>query len=78
MENAREDAFEAQCHIILPHGINYVKAFANLPQHQTTKATHGPLTCTQTIRQLANNQNETKISCDIGNPMISGSSVIIF
>lgn len=27
IENRKEDAFEAQCHITLPYGVDYVKAF---------------------------------------------------
>ncbi len=27
IENSKEDAFEAQCHIVLPYGVDYVKAF---------------------------------------------------
>lgn len=27
IENKKEDAFEAQCHVTLPYGVDYVKAF---------------------------------------------------
>lgn len=29
IENIKEDAFEAQCIITLPNGVDYVKAFTN-------------------------------------------------
>lgn len=29
VDNVREDAFEALCHITLPYGVNFVKAFLN-------------------------------------------------
>ena len=29
IENSKEDAFEAQCHLTLPLGVDYVKAFFN-------------------------------------------------
>ena len=29
IDNRNEDAFEAQCHIVLPKGVDYVKAFTS-------------------------------------------------
>ena len=59
VENAKEDAFEAQCHITLPHGVDFVKAFLtpniSLPCYPTSSV-------------------EAKLICDIGNPMAGKSA----
>jgi len=66
--NAGEDAFEAQCLITLPRGVDYVKAFvdrqASLPCSHNKSET-GP-------------DGETTLVCDIGNPLVAASSVRTF
>jgi len=67
VENLGEDAFEAQCHFTLPHGVDFVKAFLNqnnsLPCYH--QANNGDL--------LSSSSSETKLVCDIGNPMAGKS-----
>ena len=69
MENAKEDAFEAQCHVTLPLGVNYVKAFASSSSSSTASLSAASLPCYQSKAA-----NETRITCDIGNPMPAGSA----
>ena len=63
VENAKEDAFEAQCQIVLPHGVDFVKAFVN----QNTS-----LPCFHQI-SADSASVETKLICDIGNPMLGNT-----
>lgn len=70
IENKKEDAFEAQCHVILPYGVDYVKAFIS----QNINAPQQSLHCSHS--KLQSLQNETKIICDIGNPLVGGSMKI--
>jgi hypothetical protein len=67
--NAAEDAFEAQCIISLPRGVDYVKAFIDR---------HASLPCTHNKTEVEP-YRETTLVCDIGNPLVAGASVnIIF
>jgi integrin alpha 8 len=66
IENAKEDAFEAQCHTTLPQGVNYVKAF--MSANGGASMQQASLPCYQNKAP-----NETKIICDLGNPMIGGT-----
>ncbi|CAF0823367.1 unnamed protein product [Brachionus calyciflorus] len=65
VENTKEDAFESQCLITLPQGVNYVKAFIT----QSSLSQQLFLPCYQN-----KGFDTTRIICDIGNPMISGTS----
>lgn len=67
--NVGEDAFEAQCFITLPHGVDYVKAFVN--QASSLQQTSS-LPCKH--NKSLNYENETTVICDIGNPLVAGSS----
>jgi integrin alpha 8 len=64
VENVGEDAFESQCQITLPHGVDFVKAFLNQ---------NSSLPCYHQINTEASSSVETKLICDIGNPMVGKS-----
>jgi integrin alpha 8 len=88
IENRGDDAFEAQCIITLPFGVDYVKAASiesemtvngyqshqNLIHNQNINSRlNNILTCSQLMNLYNSNHNETRIICDIGNPMLAGS-----
>jgi hypothetical protein len=79
VENLGEDAFEAQCHLTLPHGVDFVKAFLNqnnsLPcYHQTNNGDIlSSSSSSSSSSSLSSTSVETKLVCDIGNPMTGKS-----
>lgn len=57
-----EDAFEAQCLITLPNGVDYVRTKGMMCRHNKS----------------VNYDKETQVVCDIGNPMVANDTVCYF